>query len=138
MAGKRRLAALEKQVYKNSKIENEVDDFYKEDELVKEEGYEMESIIPEEKELPTPHFDDKTFEIINENETNNEIDLPEIKPIDEKYLEMELVEKPVEDTNAIELENPTLTKEKTLLKKIILIWKLKSCRHSALQTRLIC
>ena len=54
----------------------------------------MESIIPVEIELPTPHFDDKTFEIINENDSNPEIILPEIKPIDEKYLEIELVEKP--------------------------------------------
>ncbi|MBK8352465.1 MAG: DNA translocase FtsK [Saprospirales bacterium] len=110
---KRRLLALEKEVYKNSKIENDIDEFYKEDELIKEDGYEMESIIPAEIELPTPHFDDKTFEIINENDSNPEIILPEIKPIDEKYLEMELVEKPVDDTNEIELENPTLIKQKS-------------------------
>jgi hypothetical protein len=59
---RRKQYALEKE--KN--LPTEVDDFYKEEELKKEDGYEMETIIPEEIELPTPHYEDQTFEVLNE------------------------------------------------------------------------
>jgi S-DNA-T family DNA segregation ATPase FtsK/SpoIIIE len=84
--------ALAKEKNKNTIV----DDFYKEDEieakLDNEDGYEMESILPEEKVLPTPHFEDQTFEILNEDitTTNNET-IEEEKP----SIQMELIEKEI-------------------------------------------
>ena len=90
--------ALEKQE------NNVVDDFYKEDEieakLNTEDGYEMESIIPEETVLPTPHFVDETFEILNESETQI-IEEEEAKP----SIQMELIEKEVE-LDPVVIEKP--------------------------------
>lgn len=90
---RRKQYALEKEQSKT----NEIDEFYKEEELNKEDGYEMESILPEDKELPVPHQKDETFEILSEsdNESESEIKSNEIK--------MELVEK---ENAQIELEKP--------------------------------
>lgn len=83
----------------------EIDDFYKEEALKKEDGYDMESIIPEEKEQAIPHHKDETFEILNEQE--------EVIQSNSKEIKMELIEKETED---IEFENttiePTAKKEK--------------------------
>lgn len=73
---RRRLAAEQQQ----QEIISPVDEFFKEEELKEEEGYDMESIIPEEQEVPTPHFEDEAFEVLNEN----------TEPV------MELIEKPEE------------------------------------------
>ncbi|MCC6515695.1 MAG: DNA translocase FtsK [Chitinophagales bacterium] len=82
-----------------------IDDFYKEEALKKEDGYDMESIIPEEKEQAIPHHKDETFEILNEQE--------EVIQSNSKEIKMELIEKETED---IEFENttiePTAKKEK--------------------------
>lgn len=71
----------------------EVDDFYKEEKLEEvlkeEEGYEMESIIPEEPIDPTPHFEDQTFEILTESAQTDD------------SIKMELVEKEVEEVEQI-------------------------------------
>jgi S-DNA-T family DNA segregation ATPase FtsK/SpoIIIE len=82
---RRKQYALEKERSKPT----EIDEFYKEEELNKEDGYEMESILPEEKELPTPHYEDQTFEVLNEEE--------KLTPL----VQMELIEK---ETADIELE----------------------------------
>lgn len=83
----------------------EIDDFYKEEALKKEDGYDMESIIPEEKEQAIPHHKDETFEILNEQE--------EVIQSNSKEIKMELIEK---ETEEIEFENttiePTAKKEK--------------------------
>lgn len=83
----------------------EIDDFYKEEALKKEDGYDMESIIPEEKEQAIPHHKDETFEILNEQE--------EVIQSNSKEIKMELIEK---ETEEIEFENttiePTSKKEK--------------------------
>lgn len=92
---RRKQLALEKEKNKT----NVVDDFYKEDEieakLNKEDGYEMESILPEEKEIPTPHFTDETFEILNENEVETE-NKTIIQQETTSNIVMELIEKEVE------------------------------------------
>ena len=64
---------------KAQKLAEEKDEFYKEEELSEDDGYEMESIIPDEKEIPTPHFEDKTFE---KNFTKFDV----LDPLDEKAL----------------------------------------------------
>ncbi len=80
-----------KQLALEREEKNTVDDFYKEDEietaLNQEDGYEMESIIPEETILPKTHFVDETFEVLNENAI--------IAPI-ASTIKMELIEKVVE------------------------------------------
>lgn len=81
-------AALKGEKEKKKKEKQQLiaqDEFYadEEEELNKEAGYEMESILPETKEDVTPHFEDKTFEILNENTHQINPDL----------LEMELIEK---------------------------------------------
>ncbi|MCC6583521.1 MAG: DNA translocase FtsK, partial [Chitinophagales bacterium] len=86
---RRKQYALEKE--KNEPTE--IDEFYKEEELKKEDGYEMESIIPEETFIPTPHHQDETFEVLNENDVVQET----------PSIQMELIEKEVTD---IELEQP--------------------------------
>ena len=86
---RRKQYALEKE--KNEPTE--IDEFYKEEELKKEDGYEMESIIPEETIIPTPHHQDETFEVLNENDAVQET----------PSIQMELIEKEVTD---IELEQP--------------------------------
>jgi S-DNA-T family DNA segregation ATPase FtsK/SpoIIIE len=86
---RRKQYALEKE--KNEPTE--IDEFYKEEELKKEDGYEMESIIPEETIIPTPHHQDETFEVLNENDVVQET----------PSIQMELIEKEVTD---IELEQP--------------------------------
>ena len=77
----------------------EIDEFYKEEELKQEDGYEMESILPEDKELPTPHHQDETFEVLSTPETVTEL-VPEPE---QKEIKMELIEK---ETEEIELEKP--------------------------------
>lgn len=72
-----------------------VDEFYKEDDLINEDGYEMESILPEETENPTPHFEDQTFEILSEEQTVSE----------PGGIRMELIEK---ETEEVELEQPVI------------------------------
>ncbi|MDB5227701.1 MAG: cell division protein FtsK [Bacteroidota bacterium] len=67
-----------------------VDEFFKEEVLKEEDGYDMESILPEEVEIPTPHFEDETFEVLNE----------QVEPV------MELIDTPVAE---IELEKPKET-----------------------------
>ena len=85
------------------------EEFYKEEELNEEDGYEMESIIPEENTMPTPHFEDQTFEVLNTAPS-----ALEIIPIAEPTYTMELIEKEPE----IEIEekpivvNTTPKKEK--------------------------
>lgn len=64
------------------------EEFYKEEELNEEDGYEMESIIPEENTMPTPHFEDQTFEVLNTAPS-----ALEIIPIAEPTYTMELIEK---------------------------------------------
>ncbi|HRH57997.1 MAG TPA: DNA translocase FtsK 4TM domain-containing protein [Chitinophagales bacterium] len=87
---RRKQYALEKEQSKTT----EIDEFYKEEELNKEDGYEMESILPEEKELPTPHYEDQTFEVLNEEE--KETPLVQMELIEKEAADIEL-EKPVED-----------------------------------------
>ncbi|MFN8295264.1 MAG: DNA translocase FtsK 4TM domain-containing protein [Chitinophagales bacterium] len=87
---RRKQYALEKEQSKTT----EIDEFYKEEELNKEDGYEMESILPEDKELPTPHYEDQTFEVLNENE--KETPLVQMELIEKETADIEL-EKPVED-----------------------------------------
>ena len=87
---RRKQYALEKEQSKTT----EIDEFYKEEELNKEDGYEMESILPEEKELPTPHYEDQTFEVLNEEE--KETPLVQMELIEKETADIEL-EKPVED-----------------------------------------
>lgn len=73
----------------------EIDEFYKEEELKKEDGYEMESILPEETIVPTPHHQDETFEVLNE--TEKETPSIQMELVEKEDSEMEL-EKPVVDT----------------------------------------
>lgn len=91
---------------KNIPEDDTVDEFYKEDDLAKEEGYEMESILPDETENPTPHFEDQTFEILTEKHPENE----------SESIKMELIEK---ETEEVELEQavkePVPKKEKFTL-----------------------
>lgn len=87
---RRKQYALEKEQSKTT----EIDEFYKEEELNKEDGYEMESILPVDKELPTPHYEDQTFEVLNENE--KETPLVQMELIEKETADIEL-EKPVED-----------------------------------------
>jgi hypothetical protein len=75
--------------------DDSVDEFYKEDDLINEDGYEMESILPEATENPTPHFEDETFEILSEEQPVHE---PE-------GIKMELIEK---ETEEVELEQPVM------------------------------
>ncbi len=82
---------------------NDIDEFYKEEELKQEDGYEMESIIPEEKEIPIPHQQDNTFEILNEIESTSENILDDEKEHD-NGLKMELIEK---ETDELEIVKPT-------------------------------
>ncbi len=81
---------------KETNLPAEIDEFYKEEELKKEDGYEMESIIPEETLLPTPHHQDETFEVLNENETQQQT----------PSIQMELIEKEISE---IEPEKPVNT-----------------------------
>jgi S-DNA-T family DNA segregation ATPase FtsK/SpoIIIE len=66
----------------NEPVAAEVDEFFMEEVLKNEDGYDMESILPEEVAEPTPHFEDQTFELLNEKQ----------EPA------MELIEKPVLET----------------------------------------
>ncbi len=99
---RRKQYALERQQQQTT----EIDEFYKEEELNKEDGYEMESIIPEETESPTPHYDDQTFEVLNES-TPAFVPVPEpiipVTPPAAPTFQMELIEKEVTE---MELEKP--------------------------------
>lgn len=90
---RRKQYALEKE--KNEPTE--IDEFYKEEELKKEDGYEMESIIPEETIIPTPHHQDETFELLNENEIAQETPSIQMELIEKEVTDIEL-EQPVKDT----------------------------------------
>ncbi|HOY41461.1 MAG TPA: DNA translocase FtsK [Chitinophagales bacterium] len=105
---RRKQYALEKE--KN--LPTEVDDFYKEEELKKEDGYEMETIIPEEIELPTPHYEDQTFEVLNETVATEIIEPENIQ--EKPTIQMELIEK--EETETVfEKVEATPKKEKFTL-----------------------
>ncbi|MCB0508532.1 MAG: DNA translocase FtsK [Chitinophagales bacterium] len=97
---KEKLLAKRKELEKLETTEQEqptaTDLLSKEEKLDEDAGYEMESIIPAENTTPTPHHQDETFEVINEQEENKETELQE--PV-----KMELIEK---EENTIELEEP--------------------------------
>lgn len=82
------------------------DEFYKEEELSKEEGYEMESILPEESQTPMPHYEDKAFEVLNETAA---VPAMEVTPTSE--YKMEIIEKEPEETPPAVVEK-TPKKEK--------------------------
>lgn len=96
---------------KTQKLAEEKDEFYKEEELSEDDGYEMESIIPDEKEIPTPHFEDKTFEVVNEILTPSIAEtIPAIELTETPKYEMELIEKEVTEVE-MDIENKTKTTE---------------------------
>jgi S-DNA-T family DNA segregation ATPase FtsK/SpoIIIE len=96
---------------KAQKLAEEKDEFYKEEELSEDDGYEMESIIPDEKEIPTPHFEDKTFEVVNEILTPSIAEtIPAIELTETPKYEMELIEKEVTEVE-MDIENKTKTTE---------------------------
>ena len=103
--------SLRRQQYAQEKAARQQDIIQNEEALLSEDGYEMESILPEEKELPIPHQQDATFEILTET-TENTIE-NENEEIIEDTVEMELIEK---DAPEIELEKvvaePKTKKEK--------------------------
>jgi S-DNA-T family DNA segregation ATPase FtsK/SpoIIIE len=105
--------AERKKQFASERLQNtttEVDEFYKEEELDKEDGYEMESIIPEENLVPTPHFDDQTFEVLNTS-----VAPFEIVPVAEPTYKMELIEKEPEIEDKPIVENIVPKKEKFTL-----------------------
>ncbi|MEN9448050.1 MAG: hypothetical protein RJA25_1340 [Bacteroidota bacterium] len=96
---------------KAQKLAEEKDEFYKEEELSEDDGYEMESIIPDEKEIPTPHFEDKTFEVVNEILTPSIAEtIPAIELTETPKYEMELIEKEVPEIE-MDIENKIKTTE---------------------------
>ncbi|MEZ5054810.1 MAG: DNA translocase FtsK [Chitinophagales bacterium] len=103
-AEKRKKYEAEKVLQKEQGI---VDDFYKEEELKQDEGYEMESILPEEIATPVPHHQDETFEILNENENNleSEIENQIENNEDNSGIKMELIER---EENELEVVQPII------------------------------
>ena len=80
--------------------------------MKKEDGYEMETIIPEEIELPTPHYEDQTFEVLNETVATEIIEPENIQ--EKPTIQMELIEK--EETETVfEKVEATPKKEKFTL-----------------------
>ncbi|HPW87086.1 MAG TPA: DNA translocase FtsK 4TM domain-containing protein, partial [Chitinophagales bacterium] len=95
----RKMAAAARQ----QEADSELDEFYREEELKADEGYEMESIIPEDTTPPTPHFEDPTFELTDTGATAAipaapATILPPLPHEEEAPFTMELIEKPVEET----------------------------------------
>ena len=95
--------SLRRQQYAQEKAARQQDIIQNEEALLSEDGYEMESILPEEKELPIPHQQDATFEILTET-TENTIE-NENEEIIEDTVEMELIEK---DAPEIEFKNEVI------------------------------
>jgi DNA segregation ATPase FtsK/SpoIIIE, S-DNA-T family len=106
---RRKQLALEK----TAQTEEDIDEFYQEDKieavLKEEDGYEMESIIPDETVNPTPHFEDQTFEIVTESEA--------VPAPAEDAIKMELVEREPSD---LEVEQPMETVQKPKKEKFTL------------------
>ena len=95
----RKMAAAARQ----QEADSELDEFYREEELKADEGYEMESIIPEDTTPPTPHFEDPTFELTDTGAAAAipavpTTILPPLPHEEEAPFTMELIEKPVEET----------------------------------------
>lgn len=104
----KRKELLQKEAEKAKSIEENEEEL--EESLEKDSGYDLESIIPEEKELPISHVKDNTFEILNEEKKEPEIEFITTteNPISLIDISTEIIEE-----NQNELEIISFEKEQT-------------------------